>query len=230
MDLNDFMTGEDGPPTTLTRSRACPIRQKSCLWSPSRRATRWTARRPAITEAIARAIQAHVPLSPDTSVLDFGCGTAALSVLLAGKVGRITAADSSSGMIAEAQRKVTAVPELAAVIQPVHLPDGDAGRLRECWDVVCTAMALHHIEDAEQALRHLARCVTPGGYIAVADLYSEDGSFHGQEPVPHNGFDPEGLAEVLRAEGLDAITVQTVLTFARPSPLQSRGSVLLWCA
>ena len=173
-------------------------------------------RRMAVTEAIARAIQEQVPLSLKTSVLDFGCGTAALSVLLAGSAGRITAADSSSGMIAEAQRKVAAVSELAAVIQPVHVPDGDAGQLRERWDVVCTAMALHHIEDAEQALRHLARCVTPGGYLAVADLYSEDGSFHGQEPVPHNGFDPEALAEVLRGEGLDAIAIQTVLTFAKP--------------
>ena len=37
-----------------------------------------------------------------------------------------------------------------------------------------------------------------GGYLAIADLYEEDGSFHGERFNGHNGFDPENLAEILR--------------------------------
>ncbi|MFP4501615.1 MAG: class I SAM-dependent methyltransferase [Candidatus Hydrogenedentota bacterium] len=171
-------------------------------------------RRMALTEAIANGIQESIPLSDGMTMLEFGCGTASLSILLAQHVGHISAADTSSGMIAEARRKVAASPELAAVVEPILLTDGDALPQGK-WDVVCTAMTLHHIEDAAQMLRQLAWCLNPGGYLAVADLFPEDGSFHGQERVPHNGFDPQALAAVLKEEAFEDINTGTVLTFSK---------------
>lgn len=173
-------------------------------------------RRRAVTEAIARAIQARIPLSRDMTLLDFGCGTASLSVLLAGKLGRIRAVDMSSGMIAETRRKIAALPELTAVIEPMLLAGGGIGQLEGQWDVVCTAMALHHIEDAAGVLRHLARCLNPGGYLAVADLCAEDGSFHIEERVPHNGFEPQALAAIVKEEGLGEIDAGAVFRFSKP--------------
>jgi len=35
--------------------------------------------------------------------------------------------------------------------------------------------------------------LSKGGYLAIADLYKEDGSFHGEKKVPHNGFDMESF-------------------------------------
>lgn len=173
-------------------------------------------RRMALTRAIAEAVEARIPLSKDTTMLDFGCGTAALSVLLAGRVGRILAVDTSSGMIAEVRRKLVAQAELASVIEPSLLAGGADGPPEGQWDLVCTAMALHHIDDAMGTLRHLAGCVNPGGHLAVADLYAEHGSFHGEERVPHNGFDPGALAEVLTEAGLDVAATETVLSFDKP--------------
>jgi hypothetical protein len=37
----------------------------------------------------------------------------------------------------------------------------------------------------------------PGGHLAIADLYTEDGSFHGDGFHGHKGFDPAILAAML---------------------------------
>jgi len=79
--------------------------------------------RMAVTRAIARAIRQDVPLSSELSMLDFGCGTANLSVLLADSVGHIQAVDTSAGMIAEVQRKLTCAPELASIIVPAAVAE-----------------------------------------------------------------------------------------------------------
>jgi ubiquinone/menaquinone biosynthesis C-methylase UbiE len=174
-------------------------------------------RRRDLVEAIAGAIEESIPLSREMTMLDYGCGTALLSVHLAEKVRRITAVDTSSGMIAETRRKITAVPELAAIIEPMLLTDGDIQQLQGPWDLICTAMAMHHIDDAHGTLRHLARCLNPGGYLAVADLCAEDGSFHGEERVPHNGFDPQVLAASLEEAGLNEIHIRNVFRFPKPT-------------
>ena len=172
--------------------------------------------RMAVTRAIARAIRQDVPLSSELSMLDFGCGTANLSVLLADSVGHIQAVDTSAGMIAEVQRKLTCAPELASIIVPAAVAEPITEHLHGSWDVICTSMVLHHIEDATGTLRHLAGCVREGGWLAVADLFSEDGSFHGQKGAAHNGFDPEALSGVLKDAGLTQTRFQTATTFPKP--------------
>ena len=39
-------------------------------------------------------------------------------------------------------------------------------------------MAMHHVEDTAHFLKTLYDHLNPGGFIAVADLDKEDGSFH----------------------------------------------------
>ena len=41
----------------------------------------------------------------------------------------------------------------------------------------------------------------PGGYIAIADLYPEDGSFHGEGFTGHKGFDTKELSDSLSKAG-----------------------------
>ena len=172
--------------------------------------------RMAVTKAVAKAIGESVPLTAAMTMLDFGCGTAALSVLLADRVAHVEAVDTSSGMIAEAHRKLEKSPELAGMIRPAVLPLPIEEHLRGTWDVICSSMVMHHIEDAEGTLRHLVHCLRPGGYLALADLYSEDGSFHGEEKAAHNGFEPQALARVLAQAGLTQMDTKTALTFPKP--------------
>ncbi|MFP4053356.1 MAG: class I SAM-dependent DNA methyltransferase [Phycisphaerae bacterium] len=172
-------------------------------------------RRAEMTRRNAVAIAAAVDLRPDMRVLEFGCGTGALSMLLAPNVGPIDAADTSEGMIDQLRRKLEASPELARKIRPRLLAGRLSEGLHEQWDLIYSAMVLHHIPDAEASVRHLAGRLAPGGHLALIDLCAEDGSFHGDKEVPHHGFEPEYLAEILEDAGLQAVTVRTVATIEK---------------
>lgn len=173
-------------------------------------------RRAALTKAIAEAIKKNVPLNNDMKVLEFGCGTAAISVLLADAVGHIDAADNSKGMIEQVQLKLADSPTLAEKISPANLEYPLEENLKGKWDLICSAMVMHHVEDINSVLKYLAGCVSDGGYIAMADLYTEDGSFHGEYKVPHNGFDPNELADVLKEAAMTDTKIEKVVTFNRP--------------
>ena len=63
-------------------------------------------------------------------------------------------------------------------------------------------MVLHHVGDIDTIIKKFHDLLNPGGYLAIADLYSEDGSFHGEGFHGHRGFDPVSLAALLQKQGL----------------------------
>ncbi|NIV32583.1 MAG: methyltransferase domain-containing protein, partial [Anaerolineae bacterium] len=67
--------------------------------------------------------------------------------------------------------------------------------LERQFDLIVSAMALHHVEDTERLLQRFHQHLSPGGGIALADLDQEDGSFHPPEVegVFHDGFDRTAL-------------------------------------
>ena len=79
---------------------------------------------------------------------------------------------------------------------------------------VFSAMTLHHLDDVDTVLARLVDCLKPGGILALADLDTEDGSFHRDNPegVMHHGFDRTKLAATLRRLGLAGIEADTVHT------------------
>ena len=170
-----------------------PFDERAAAWdqNPSRRA---------LTAAIADTLQALVPFQPGMRLLEYGCGTAALSLRLAGRVGGIVAADASAGMLEQARKNIVAAGNGNIRLLRLDLTrDPPPG---ERYDGIVSAMTLHHIEDAPALLRRLADLLAPGGFLAIADLCLEDGSFHADGVVPHYGFDPAGLAAVLTEMGL----------------------------
>jgi ubiquinone/menaquinone biosynthesis C-methylase UbiE len=199
---------ETGPPETgvMTSDSRRHFDAAAATWddNPVRRA---------LTAAIADAIPRLVPLRPDLRMLEYGCGTAALSVMLAGTVGQIVAADASTGMIDQVCRKLaqcglrTIVPTVLDLTRD-PLP-------AERFDLVVTAMALHHVEDTDTILRRLAEVLAAGGHLVVADLVREDGTFHADMAVPHHGFDPDELAQLLARAGVEESRWQIVHRVAR---------------
>lgn len=79
-----------------------------------------------------------------------------------------------------------------------------------------SSLALHHVKDVPAFFELLVKVIKPGGFIAVADLAAEDGSFHGgaqksrQIGMYHFGFDPEALAQTATQAGLVDVQVRTV--------------------
>ena len=164
-------------------------------------------RRLALASSVAEAIGTAVPLSPALEVLDFGCGTGLVTLALRPRVGRITGADTSSGMLEQLRRKIAAgtLGNVEAVwmdpAQP-RLPDGP-------FDLVVSSMTLHHVEDPGPVFRAFLERLRPGGRVALADLDREDGSFHDDaRGVFHLGFDRADVARWLEAAGFVDVAVR----------------------
>jgi hypothetical protein len=68
---------------------------------------------------------------------------------------------------------------------------------------------MHHVGDIDAMFRKFHELITPGGYLAIADLFSEDGSFHGENFSGHLGFDPGDLSRRLQEKGFEDIDYQS---------------------
>jgi 2-polyprenyl-3-methyl-5-hydroxy-6-metoxy-1,4-benzoquinol methylase len=149
-------------------------------------------RRRQLSEAIAQAIQQAIPLQKAWRVPEYGCGTATLGFLLAPHVREVVATDASAGMIEQVRRKLAQSSPVN--LTPMLLDLSQQPAPTERFDLIVTAMAMHHVEDVQQVLARLGEMLTDGGCLAIADLCQEDGSFHEDIAVPHNGFAPDVLS------------------------------------
>lgn len=159
-----------------------------------------------LSEGIGAAIAKRVALRPEQTALDFGAGTGLLTAKVAAKVHSVIAVDVSPAMLAQ----LAAKPELAGKVTTVcqNLLEQPLG---QHVGVIVSAMAMHHVADTEALLKTLHAHLVPGGTVALADLDSEDGSFHPPqtEGVFHHGFDRETFASQLQAAGFGQVEVQT---------------------
>ncbi len=156
---------------------------------------------------IAAAIKTRVPLDKTTRLLEYGAGTGLVSVALSDAVGPITMADTSTGMREVMETKIAGGVLPDARIWDLDLSQG-GGVPDERFDLLVTALVLHHIEDLDAALDSFARLLEPGGHLCVADLDHEDGSFHGDGFGGHHGFKHEDLAASLTKAGFKDVSFQ----------------------
>jgi len=159
--------------------------------------------------AVAEAIRQAVPLSTDMNALEYGCGTGLLSFVLQPFLGSITLADSSQGMLDVLTKKIAAAG--VTNMYPMRL-DLAAGTLPpERFHLTTSLMTLHHIEDTKDILRKFHDLLEPNGYLLVADLDLEDGSFHrGGTTNVHQGFSREELQKEVEAAGFGNVAFSTV--------------------
>lgn len=166
-------------------------------------------RRVELARAVAEGIVRRVPLEAHWSLLDFGCGTGLLGLALRPEVGRLTGADPSPEMLKVMARKAEALglSEVAFhPLDPAAVLDG-AGK----FHLIASSMTLHHVADLPPLFQRLHAHLEPGGWIALADLDLEDGSFHEDAAdVFHRGFDRIELLAQLAEAGFEDLRVETV--------------------
>ena len=140
----------------------------------------------------------NVPLSEALAVMDFGAGTGLITAQVASRVGRVTCVDISQSMLERLAAKEALQGKVEIVCQDILTQPLD-----QQFDLIVSAMAMHHIEDTGLLMRQLARHLRHGGRVALADLDEEDGSFHPEntEGVYHAGFNREKLREILERSG-----------------------------
>ena len=148
------------------------------------------------SEAVAKGIIASVPLSGNMTALEYGAGTGMTSFLLKKYLKEITLMDNSVEMLKMMNEKIrnSGALNLKTIFFDLE---------KDLWnintfDLIITQMVLHHIDDIYSLIRKFYKLLNPGGYLAVADLYPEDGSFHGDGFAGHKGFDPAVLSVTIK--------------------------------
>ena len=160
--------------------------------------------------AIADAIASNVPLRSDMRALEYGCGTGLLGLRLRPCIGDLTLADVSDGMLEVVREKLAAKRDVH--VHPLKLNLTSDPLPEQRFDLVCTAMTLHHIADTDAVLRRFSSLLEPAGHLCIADLDTEDGTFHGPGEDVHHGFDRQTLAEKSADAGLRVIRFITAYT------------------
>jgi ubiquinone/menaquinone biosynthesis C-methylase UbiE len=162
--------------------------------------------------AVAQAIRARIALSPAMRALEYGCGTGLLSFALqqGGSLGQITLADNSDGMLAVLSEKIQAAG--LGHMHPLKLDLVSDPLPAQRFDLVYTLLTLHHIPEAGRVLEAFYNLLAPGGWLALADLDQEDGTFHEEPFNGHLGFSRAELQAQLAGLGFSRIHFDTAYT------------------
>jgi len=165
------------------------------------------------SEAIAKEIIKLIPLKKDMIALEYGAGTGITSFLLKDYVKEITLMDNSSEMIRIINEKIdsTKVRNLKALNFNLETQEFKDGK----FDLIFTQMVLHHVNDIEKIIGVFRTLLNHGGFLAIADLYKEDGSFHGEGFSGHNGFGMDSLSGILKKNGFSDISHKTCFIIDR---------------
>ena len=146
-------------------------------------------------------------IQPDNTMkaLEFGCGTGLLSFHLKDFFNSVTLVDTSENMLDVLQEKIDR--ENLTNFKPV-LIDLLNDKLNDSdFDLIYTLMTMHHIIDLDKILTKFSALLKTGGYLCIADLVKEDGSFHSNvaDFNGHNGFDKNELTKILDKNGFEVI-------------------------
>jgi 2-polyprenyl-3-methyl-5-hydroxy-6-metoxy-1,4-benzoquinol methylase len=176
------------------------------------RARDWdTPERIARAGEVAAAVRTAIPLALTDRLVDVGAGTGLLGLALVADVGEVVLLDPSPGMIEVATAKLAdgALPTVRAVRHDLLVDEPPAER----FDVAVSLLVLHHLADTSAALSAIRELLVPGGRIALADLDTEDGTFHSEdsEGIHHHGFDRAALEGLAREAGFADVATRTAM-------------------
>lgn len=175
-------------------------------------------------KGIADLIVKNIKLTKTMQVMDLGAGTGLLSYFIAPFVGKIVAVDNSPSMLKEFESKCDNF-DCHTEVKKVNIVEYEG---KENYDGIISSMTLHHIEDTPALLAKLYTILKEDGFIALADLDTEDGSFHGDNNgVFHYRFDRQKLTSYAHEAGFQEVTFSLASTIKKP---QANFTVFLMTA
>ncbi|CAI6163504.1 MAG: 2-methoxy-6-polyprenyl-1,4-benzoquinol methylase, mitochondrial [uncultured Sulfurimonas sp.] len=158
--------------------------------------------------SIAEAIKKNVDLNKDMSIMDFGVGTGLLGFLIAKDVKKVFGVDMSPSMLKKLREKNTPELSIEAIEQDIVKEP-----LNDIFDGIISSMTLHHVEDLEAFFQSIYKNLHKDGFIAIADLEKEDGSFHSDNTgVYHFGFLKEELCKIVNKCGFKDVIFENIAT------------------
>lgn len=162
-----------------------------------------------LSAGIGTAILDNIKFNEEMQVMDFGAGTGLISAHVAPQVKKIKAVDISAAMLEQLASKPELKDKVETVCQNIITEPLD-----EQFDLIMSAMAMHHVEDTAAMLSSFYQHLSPGARVALADLDKEDGSFHPAdvEGVYHQGFERGEMENLLSNSGFTDINFVTAHT------------------
>ena len=165
---------------------------------------------------VAATIVREVPLSLQMTALDYGCGSGLVTMAIQPHVGQIVAADSSQGMLDVLEQKVQnhGIDTISTRLIDLTVRDCLEGK----FDLIFSSMTMHHVCDVAALITTFVRALKPGGWLALADLEAEDGSFH-EDPtgVCHHGFERGFIQALLTEKGCFDVRVVSAAIIRKES-------------
>jgi 2-polyprenyl-3-methyl-5-hydroxy-6-metoxy-1,4-benzoquinol methylase len=182
-------------------------------------AATWDAepRRIELTSAVGQAILRQVQPSGGMDVLDYGCGTGLLGLFLLPHVQSVTGADNSPGMLRVLEDKIRAGGLQRMQTKKLDLGHDPTPDSR--YHLIVANMVMHHVDQTDMLLTAFHQMLLPGGFLAIADLDTEPGLFHGPdvaESVYHHGFDRRTFMDRLYRAGFVDVNDITAHVIRKP--------------
>ena len=157
-------------------------------------------------------LQKNIKLESSMELIDFGVGTGLLGFEILPQVKSILGIDTSAKMIEQLNDKNTS----EYFIEPMHR-DIIKNPLEKTFDGIISSMTLHHVEDLELFFTTIYKNIKKDGFIALADLEAEDGTFHSDNTgVFHFGFDVDLLHATVLNAGFTNIKIENINTIEKP--------------
>ncbi len=160
-------------------------------------------------------------------VLDIGCGTGNMAVLLSGILAKaaIYATDPAMPMLEKTRERLMGKSLLAAS-DCEGLPFIDS-----TFDLIVSSLAYQWAQDTDKAFKEAARTLKPGGHLFFATLgpatlkelresYNE-ASADGRYPGPERYPGAEALASFIREAGLELLSIERQIVLRRYKSLYS---------
>jgi len=164
------------------------------------RASTWdeNPRRIKMVENVSEIIVREIPIDKNDRILDYGCGTGLLGYKLIDHVEAVTFCDTSEGMLEQVRQKQAFSGYRNVTILNADLLHQTIARR---FDLIFSMLVLHHVEKLDDLIVRFANQLNSGGIFCWIDLDKEDGSFHGDNSIPHFGFAKEEAEKILVKAG-----------------------------
>ena len=172
-----------------------------------------SSRRVKNAQSISNSILNNISLNEKMVLMDFGAGTGLLSYFVAPRVDTIVAVDNSPSMLEQFREKSSEFDCKTEIIQK----DLSRETIEREFDGIISSMTMHHLKDTPALFSKFNTMLKRGGFIAIADLDSEDGTFHSDDTgVHHHGFDRKILENMAKDAGFVNLGFDTVSTISKP--------------
>ena len=164
-------------------------------------------------------VQAVLAMLPSTYVIaDLGCGTGAVSEMLAPHVTKVYGIDNSAAMLKAARKRI-------GERENVELRRGDLENLPledGVCDVALLLLVLTYTAEPQQVLKEATRILKPGARVVTVDLLPHDREdFRRQMGQQRMGFSEEEMQQLMTAAGLSAGAVRPL-----PPQPEAKGPAL----